>query len=408
MTTTSIEYHVYLCDVEAGTVAVFRADRPYHRPCKATGIAWRGWRRAAPAVHHKIASIFAPDGDLDRVAEEVAYLALTDWPRPTSRDWSQLSIAVDPASFVTKAGNLGLKPAPAPIDQRIVDAAVARSEAEVELDRTCTLDDDDAIRWLDGDRGEIEGRIAALAERARVVACGVYTADGDHLDTLVFGDESPEPTPEPTWDIHTARAAVAGGRTVDEIVSDVAAACGLTEPAVMQWFTAGSRFAGGANHGLVAQLVDEGLMEWSARDHSAATITSRGRAAYAMSGIPAGGERAIEMRDAGIEDSEIARVVKISAGKVARLVSTTRKMMVLRDALATGRASRLREVDVDASLCFQPSAGGGPAVAASSGFDLILEDAPERITPPGLDHSIDGGALYSRMIRWYERAGYID
>lgn len=420
MTTAQIEYHVYLAEPEAGTVAVFRANSHYHRPpMTASDIAWRGWRRhVSPRPCPLSGRFFAPaNASADRIAEEVAYLALTEWPRWEGRAWSDLSVAVDPRVTITVTGGLSLTPVAVPLTRTQAAAAEARANAEAELDRLTCLDDETAVRWLDGDRWRLMPAIEALAIAARVPAVGVYTEDGDHLDTLVFGELPPDPTEPPEWDLTAARAAVSRGMGLDD-VREAIVASGVSEKDARAWLV-NSRpdalWLGRHKHAVVARAVASGFLEWTSPRQDRARITGAGRAAYAMSGGVADGAGVVfDLRAAGLTTQQVAATLGISAHQVERLAGQA-TLDLLGAALPNGTIACPRPVDDGASIRTPGMVAMPAGVALSSGLADMQDEALEHVasvtvagdesaSSPPVDESEDGGALYSRMIRAYEAA----
>lgn len=201
-TETEIELHVYITS-EDGTrhVAVFDGTIPYHRP--EVDDLWgdlQAARRPAPLAGRVYVG---PDATPQRIAEEVAFLALTEWPEPLGFSWRSIVFRRGPgrdsrgSEICTVLGDLHrVHEALVGGDLREVEqnrridiaaacrAAELRAEAEVQLEREACLDDAAAVAWLDGDRSALP-RLLELAEAAHARSFGVYAGEIELLDTVI-------------------------------------------------------------------------------------------------------------------------------------------------------------------------------------------------------------------------------
>ena len=182
-------------------MAVFDGTVPYHRP--EVDDLWgdlQAARRPAPLAGRVYVGA---DATPQSIAEEVAFLALTEWPEPLDFAWTSIVFRRGPgrdsrgSQICTALGDLHrVHEALVGGDLREVEqnrridiaaacrAAEQRAEAEVQLERAACLDDSAAVAWLDGDRSALP-RLLALAEVARARSFGVYAGELELLDTVI-------------------------------------------------------------------------------------------------------------------------------------------------------------------------------------------------------------------------------
>lgn len=236
MTTTEIELHVYItAEDDHRRIAVVDGTLPYLRPT--VDDLWHDQqrvRRPAPLAGRVYVSPSATAAD---IAAEVAYLALTIWPAPSSFPWDRLVFARGSSTTASRSSGASVLAGALAdlhavgerhsydrglatvltVNTKIdisaaVDAAHRRSGAELELERAACLSDEGAVAWLDGDRSALGG-LLGLARAAGVRSFGVYAGETELLDTIIVRP-LPVEYPVPSMDLTERRWRASRGEPV--------------------------------------------------------------------------------------------------------------------------------------------------------------------------------------------------